>query len=165
MASSCAWGRPSISKTSRCSHCAHNLSPLISNAKLVCISVCDNYCLLHFVLSSINDRKKNLDRLRKCWPNLELLLEHRPRSDFRYGKGYALIIRCADDAKEEVKTFMGERLSASKLTEEHYNQLRYEIPQARLSSVLKEIEKAKSRRIVVDYSVSQTTLEDVSSTY
>uniref|UniRef100_A0A0A9WJK3 Retinal-specific ATP-binding cassette transporter n=1 Tax=Lygus hesperus TaxID=30085 RepID=A0A0A9WJK3_LYGHE len=79
----------------------------------------------------------------------------------KYGKGYLLIIRCAENSKEEVKEFMSQRISSSKITEEHYTQLRYEVPQSRLSNVLQELETAKSKKIVVDYSVTQTTLEEV----
>ncbi|BES89471.1 ATP-Hypothetical protein cassette sub-family A ABC1 member [Nesidiocoris tenuis] len=79
----------------------------------------------------------------------------------KYGKGYLLIIRCSENAKEDVKSFMSERLTSSKITEEHYTQLRYEVPISRLSTVLQEMETAKSQGIVIDYSVTQTTLEEV----
>lgn len=52
-------------------------------------------------------------------------------------------------------------LPSAKLVEEHSNQLRYEILGLQLSQLFWEMENLKKTTLLLDYSVSQTTLEEV----
>lgn len=52
-------------------------------------------------------------------------------------------------------------INSSRLIEEYYNQLRYDIPDGKLSDIFRHLEEGKQRNILDDYSLSQTTLEEV----
>uniref|UniRef100_A0A023FBK8 Putative lipid exporter abca1 n=1 Tax=Triatoma infestans TaxID=30076 RepID=A0A023FBK8_TRIIF len=79
----------------------------------------------------------------------------------KYGAGYRIVIRCREDNVKTVKEFMKVTIKSSRLIEEHYNQLRYEIPEGKLSDIFRQLEQGKQRNILDDYSLSQTTLEEV----
>nr|BAN20628.1 ATP-binding cassette sub-family A member 3, putative [Riptortus pedestris] len=79
----------------------------------------------------------------------------------KYGKGYRIIIRCKEENILKVKDNIAITLPSLKLAEEHYNQLRYEVSGLRLSHVFEEMEILKKSSLVLDYSISQTTLEEV----
>ncbi|KAK9511087.1 hypothetical protein O3M35_005719 [Rhynocoris fuscipes] len=79
----------------------------------------------------------------------------------KYGGGYRLVIRCKEDNVETLKSFMSYNIKSSQLIEEHYNQLRYDIPDGKLSDIFTQLEKGKRETLLEDYSLSQTTLEEV----
>lgn len=79
----------------------------------------------------------------------------------KYGSGYRIIIRCKDENILSVKDSVSIALPSVRLIEEHYNQLRYEVSGLRLSHVFEEMEKLKKSSLILDYSISQTTLEEV----
>ncbi|XP_073988191.1 phospholipid-transporting ATPase ABCA1-like isoform X9 [Rhodnius prolixus] len=79
----------------------------------------------------------------------------------KYGAGYRIVIRCKENNITTVKEFMKVAINSSRLIEEHYNQLRYDIPDGKLSDIFRHLEKGKQRNILDDYSLSQTTLEEV----
>ncbi|XP_073988182.1 phospholipid-transporting ATPase ABCA1-like isoform X1 [Rhodnius prolixus] len=78
----------------------------------------------------------------------------------KYGAGYRIVIRCKENNITTVKEFMKVAINSSRLIEEHYNQLRYDIPDGKLSDIFRHLEKGKQRNILDDYSLSQTTLEE-----
>ncbi|XP_073988162.1 phospholipid-transporting ATPase ABCA1-like isoform X5 [Rhodnius prolixus] len=79
----------------------------------------------------------------------------------KYGAGYRIVIRCKENNITTVKEFMKVAINSSRLIEEHYNQLRYDIPDGKLSDIFRHLEEGKQRNILDDYSLSQTTLEEV----
>lgn len=66
---------------------------------------------------------------------------------------------CAQD----VKDYINKELPDAVLLEAHYNQLRYQLSMSnlKLDKVFSSMESAKQAVIVEDYSLSQTTLEEV----
>uniref|UniRef100_A0A1B6HJR2 ABC transporter domain-containing protein n=2 Tax=Homalodisca liturata TaxID=320908 RepID=A0A1B6HJR2_9HEMI len=78
----------------------------------------------------------------------------------KYGGGYSLVVRCNPDQEEATKHLIAEELNSSVLMEAHYNQLRYQL-NAKLDIVFSTMERAKEQGLVQDFSLSQTTLEEV----
>ncbi|XP_066903690.1 phospholipid-transporting ATPase ABCA1 isoform X2 [Halyomorpha halys] len=83
----------------------------------------------------------------------------------KYGRGYRFIIRCKEQNIIKLKMHITSLFPSAKLVEEHSNQLRYEIMGLRLSQLFWEMEKLKKTTLLLDYSVSQTTLEEVFLTF
>ncbi|KAG8506409.1 ATP-binding cassette sub-family A member 3 [Galemys pyrenaicus] len=84
----------------------------------------------------------------------------------KFGSGYALRAKIRSDrreALEEFKAFVGLTFPGSVLEDEHQGLLHYHLPGHGLSwaKVFGVLEKAKEQYGVVDYSVSQTSLEQV----
>ncbi|CAH1395854.1 unnamed protein product [Nezara viridula] len=83
----------------------------------------------------------------------------------KYGRGYRFIIRCKEENIIKLKIDIMSLFPSAKLVEEHSNQLRYEIMGLQLSQLFWEMEKLKKTSLLLDYSVSQTTLEEVFLTF
>lgn len=83
----------------------------------------------------------------------------------KYGRGYRFIVRCKEENIIKVKMHIMNLLPSAKLVEEHSNQLRYEIMGIQLSQLFWEMENLKKTTLLLDYSVSQTTLEEVFLTF
>ncbi|XP_067284959.1 phospholipid-transporting ATPase ABCA1 [Pseudorasbora parva] len=83
----------------------------------------------------------------------------------RFGEGYTLIVRvCADQADLcVVESFVRDTFPGSTLKEKHHNTLQYQIPQGEgtLAHIFSELNKHQQILQVEDYSVSQTTLDQV----
>lgn len=84
----------------------------------------------------------------------------------RFGDGYTIILRVAgpDPDLRPVMEFIERELPGSMLKEKHRNMLQYQLPSsltslARIFSILSKNKEALS---IEDYSVSQTTLDQVS---
>ncbi|XP_016419525.1 ATP-binding cassette sub-family A member 1 [Sinocyclocheilus rhinocerous] len=105
-----------------------------------------------------------------------ILTSHRLRIQFspvkicmcvccRFGDGYTLIIRvCADQADLcTVETFVRDTFPGSTLKEKHHNTLQYQVPQGEgaLAHIFSQLSKHQQLLHVEDYSVSQTTLDQV----
>ena len=81
-----------------------------------------------------------------------------------YGGGYKVKVRTRGGMAGPVKEFMMERLEHVVLKEEHFNTLIYQLPTLDghgLSRVFETMEVGKTSLNIEDYSVSQTTLDDV----
>ncbi|KAG8195500.1 hypothetical protein JTE90_010802 [Oedothorax gibbosus] len=83
----------------------------------------------------------------------------------KYGHGYTLTLRVANDpeAMREVQSFIeGTFASAASLQEHHLNQMEFQLaPSLSLAFVFQELERARKGLRIEDYSVSQTTLDQV----
>ena len=84
--------------------------------------------------------------------------------NFRFGDGYTLLIRLSGDEPDlqSVENFMTKTFPSALLKEVHYNMLQYQLKsEIRLSYVFGQIESARELLHIADYSVSQTTLDQV----
>lgn len=81
----------------------------------------------------------------------------------KFGKGYSLEFKVQAAVREQVKDFVAEELPSAVLQEEHSEMLKYSLPKKGLTlgMVFEKIEGAKADLGIDDYSVSQTTLEEV----
>ncbi|RWS28570.1 ATP-binding cassette sub-family A member 7-like protein [Leptotrombidium deliense] len=83
----------------------------------------------------------------------------------KYGEGYTVTIRVNGGTEELecTKSFVEEVFNSNAtLKEVHLNQIEYQInSKVGLAFIFSEMEKAKSRLNIADYSVSQTTLDQV----
>ncbi|GIY25412.1 phospholipid-transporting ATPase ABCA1 [Caerostris extrusa] len=83
----------------------------------------------------------------------------------RYGNGYTLTLRVANapSKMEDVRRFIESTFGSSAcLQEQHLNQMEYQLaPSLSLAFVFQELEQARDRLSIEDYSVSQTTLDQV----
>uniref|UniRef100_A0A8C2KP21 ABC transporter domain-containing protein n=1 Tax=Cyprinus carpio TaxID=7962 RepID=A0A8C2KP21_CYPCA len=83
----------------------------------------------------------------------------------RFGDGYTLIIRVSADQADlcTVETFVRDTFHGSTLKEKHHNTLQYQIPQGEgaLAHIFSQLNKHQQLLHVEDYSVSQTTLDQV----
>eukprot|EP01107_Rhizomastix_libera_P012285 TRINITY_DN3052_c0_g2_i1.p1 TRINITY_DN3052_c0_g2~~TRINITY_DN3052_c0_g2_i1.p1 ORF type:complete len:732 (+),score=213.63 TRINITY_DN3052_c0_g2_i1:292-2196(+) len=81
----------------------------------------------------------------------------------KFGKGYFLEIKTRAKSIEEVKSFVSKHFKTAVLSEEHEERVKYSLPKeaASLREVFSKIEERKKKLHIVDYSVSQTTLEEV----
>lgn len=71
-----------------------------------------------------------------------------------------MTVRCQPDKVENVQQFIDSNLQSAVLMERHYNQLRYQLS-LKLDKVFLTMENAKENGIVLDFSLTQTTLEEV----
>ena len=87
--------------------------------------------------------------------------------DYRFGSGYTLTIRVSGLPQDldSVKLFIVETFPSATVQEEHHIQLVFHLPSQglALSSLFHHMEENKSRLHVEDYSVCQTTLDQVSA--
>ncbi|KAK7101016.1 phospholipid-transporting ATPase ABCA1-like [Littorina saxatilis] len=83
----------------------------------------------------------------------------------RFGDGYTIILRVSgqNPDMEPVKHFISKRFPSSVLREQHHNMLQYQMASDNLSlaQLFAAMEEGKKRLHVEDYSVSQTTLDQV----
>lgn len=84
----------------------------------------------------------------------------------RFGDGYTIILRVAgpDPDLQPVISFIERQLPGSTLKEKHRNMLQYQLPTS-LTSLARIFSLLSSHKEVLrieDYSVSQTTLDQVS---
>ncbi|XP_052003577.1 phospholipid-transporting ATPase ABCA1-like [Xyrauchen texanus] len=83
----------------------------------------------------------------------------------RFGEGYTVIVRvCADRADlSAAEDFLRDSFPGSILKEKHHNTLQYQIPQGdgALAHIFSQLSKHQQALGVEDYSVSQTTLDQV----
>ena len=85
----------------------------------------------------------------------------------RFGSGYTLTVRIDDEHHSKLphlKSFIMRTFRDVHLREEHRNMLHYQLGAANtsLAQVFHHLEMARDRFHVEDYSVSQTTLDQVS---
>uniref|UniRef100_A0A1B6D889 ABC transporter domain-containing protein n=2 Tax=Clastoptera arizonana TaxID=38151 RepID=A0A1B6D889_9HEMI len=80
----------------------------------------------------------------------------------KYGKGYTLLLSCTDSTLQTVKSSVENSLPGAILAEEKLNHLSYQLPKKliQLDQVFNTIELIKND--LKDFSVTQTTLEEVS---
>ncbi|KAF4110511.1 hypothetical protein G5714_007542 [Onychostoma macrolepis] len=83
----------------------------------------------------------------------------------RFGEGYTVIIRVSADLADlcTLETFVHDTFPGSVLKEKHHNTLQYQIPQGdgALAHIFSQLNKHQQLLHVEDYSVSQTTLDQV----
>lgn len=84
----------------------------------------------------------------------------------RFGKGYTLTIRCVPNFSEVLLKRISNDLPTATVEDQHCSQLKFNIPQesAHLNEIFSTLSGYKNESIIEDYSVSQTTLDDVSYT-
>lgn len=82
----------------------------------------------------------------------------------RFGKGYTLTIRCVPNFSEILLKRISNDLPMATVEDQHCSQLKFNIPQesAHLNEIFSTLSGYKNESIIEDYSVSQTTLDDVS---
>ena len=81
----------------------------------------------------------------------------------RFGSGYSLTVRCQEEKTGEVVARMAQMLPSATLQEEHNTQLKYQLPTAntKLPVVFQRMEECRELDILQDYSLTQTTLDEV----
>lgn len=83
----------------------------------------------------------------------------------RFGDGYTVIVRVGGSppALKPVEDFVQQTFPGSILKEKHHNTLQYQLPytQGALATIFSQFTKHQQRLHVEDYSVSQTTLDQV----
>ncbi|XP_023327394.1 ATP-binding cassette sub-family A member 2 [Eurytemora carolleeae] len=81
----------------------------------------------------------------------------------RFGSGYTLTIRCEEGKGEEMSARMSVLLPLAELKEEHYNQLQFQLPVigTKLPAVFRHMEDLRAQGFLEDYSLTQTTLDEV----
>ncbi|XP_047672257.1 phospholipid-transporting ATPase ABCA1 isoform X1 [Tachysurus fulvidraco] len=83
----------------------------------------------------------------------------------RFGEGYTVIVRVRGGAADlsTVEEFVHEAFPGSVLKEKHHNTLQYQMPHSEgaLSHIFSQFSKSQHSLGVEDYSVSQTTLDQV----
>jgi hypothetical protein len=74
-------------------------------------------------------------------------------------------VRCPVDQVGAMEAHMKVHLPEAELSESHHTRLRFQLPSGshKLSAALGALELARSAHLLYDYSVSQTTLEEVST--
>lgn len=83
----------------------------------------------------------------------------------RFGDGYTVIVRVGGSppALGPVEEFVHETFPGSVLKEKHHNTLQYQLPHSEgaLANIFSQFTTHQQRLGVEDYSVSQTTLDQV----
>uniref|UniRef100_A0A8D8SAH2 ATP-binding cassette sub-family A member 1 n=1 Tax=Cacopsylla melanoneura TaxID=428564 RepID=A0A8D8SAH2_9HEMI len=82
----------------------------------------------------------------------------------KYGQGYSVKVRCVEGRRSPTEDYLAQHLPMADLVESHATQLHYRITGqvTDLASLFRTLETAKTvAGLVVDYSLSQTSLEDV----
>eukprot|EP01107_Rhizomastix_libera_P015006 TRINITY_DN5198_c0_g1_i2.p1 TRINITY_DN5198_c0_g1~~TRINITY_DN5198_c0_g1_i2.p1 ORF type:complete len:595 (-),score=183.73 TRINITY_DN5198_c0_g1_i2:21-1805(-) len=81
----------------------------------------------------------------------------------KFGKGYLLEIKSSSNHAWGVKEFIVEHFEGAILSEEHQERVKYSLPKSSVSlgEIFSKIEMERQNLGIVDYSVSQTTLEEV----
>jgi len=82
----------------------------------------------------------------------------------RFGNGYTLTVRCDPDVQNSFIGTLEKDLPFAVLEDKHCSQMKFRISQkdAKLSDIFNVMHSAKMNSKIEDYSVSQTTLDDVS---
>lgn len=84
---------------------------------------------------------------------------------FRFGDGYTIVLRVAgsEPRLEPVMELIERELPGSILKEKHRNMLQYQLPSSlsSLARIFSILSKNKKQLHIEDYSVSQTTLDQV----
>lgn len=84
----------------------------------------------------------------------------------RFGDGYTIVVRIAgaNPDLKPVEEFFGHAFPGSVLKEKHRNMLQYQLPSSpsSLAKIFSILSQNKKRLHIEDYSVSQTTLDQVS---
>lgn len=83
---------------------------------------------------------------------------------FRFGDGYTVIIRVSGEHPDldPVMDFFNSEFPKSVLKEKHHNMLQYQLgSDILLSELFGQIEAVRDKLLIEDYSVSQTTLDQV----
>lgn len=85
---------------------------------------------------------------------------------FRFGDGYTIVVRIAGSNPDlkPVQEFFELAFPGSVLKEKHRNMLQYQLPSSlsSLARIFSILSQSKKRLHIEDYSVSQTTLDQVS---
>lgn len=85
---------------------------------------------------------------------------------YRFGDGYTIVVRIAgaNPDLKPVEEFFGHAFPGSVLKEKHRNMLQYQLPSSlsSLARIFSILSQNKKRLHIEDYSVSQTTLDQVS---
>lgn len=84
---------------------------------------------------------------------------------YRFGDGYTILIRVSGNNPnlEPVEQYINTMFPGSTLKEKHHNMLQYQLgPTIKLSYIFGQIESVRHEFSIEDYSVSQTTLDQVS---
>lgn len=90
---------------------------------------------------------------------------------FRFGDGYVVTMKIKpakaglSPELEPVESFMETSFPGCVQREKHYNTLQYEIASSSLARIFQLVVANKDRLSIEDYSVSQTTLDQVWMTY
>lgn len=82
----------------------------------------------------------------------------------RFGEGYTLQLRISGEDPDltSVDNFIMKAFQSAVLKESHHNMIQYQLrPEIRLSYVFGQVESARDLLNIEDYSVSQTTLDQV----
>jgi len=81
----------------------------------------------------------------------------------RFGSGYTLTIRCHEGQTNKVIERIQTLLPRAELKEEHHTQLQYQLPitDTKLPVVFRHMEDIRVLGILEDYSLTQTTLDEV----
>jgi ABC-type multidrug transport system ATPase subunit len=81
----------------------------------------------------------------------------------RFGRGYMMEINTVESQREVVKQLMFKQFPGVELTEFHAGRLKFQLPklQTSLSQVFGSIESMKDELQISDYSISQSTLEQI----
>lgn len=83
----------------------------------------------------------------------------------RFGDGYTVVLRVGGCpvALQPVEDFVQETFAGGVLKEKHHNTLQYQLPstQGALANIFHQLAKHQRRLAIEDYSVSQTTLDQV----
>ncbi|XP_038057091.1 uncharacterized protein LOC119728778 isoform X2 [Patiria miniata] len=83
----------------------------------------------------------------------------------RHGDGYTLILRINDETLDwsSIMNFVNDRFPEAILKERHHNMVRFQLPLAtrRLADIFGAVEENKARLGIQEYSVTQTTLDQV----
>lgn len=83
----------------------------------------------------------------------------------RFGDGYTVVVRVGGSppALKPVEDFVQETFPGSVLKEKHHNTLQYQFPHAQgaLANIFSQFSSHQQRLSVEDYTVSQTTLDQV----
>ncbi|KAG7461875.1 hypothetical protein MATL_G00195770 [Megalops atlanticus] len=83
----------------------------------------------------------------------------------RFGEGYTVIVRVGGSppALAPVENFMQETFPGCMLKEKHHNTMQYQVPcsEGALATIFSQFTKHQERLGIEDYSVSQTTLDQV----
>lgn len=84
---------------------------------------------------------------------------------YRYNEGYSVTIRCFQPTDSDtVKAHIEKSLPSSVFLEINYLQMKFKLaPGTSIGLAFKTLNQAKVNKIIEDYSISQTTLESVSS--
>jgi len=82
----------------------------------------------------------------------------------RFGTGYTVSIRCEEKYQGPLIGRLSVDMPYATLEDQHCSQLKFNIPQesANLGSIFTVLSGYKHEKVLEDYSVSQTTLDDVS---